>query len=640
MQQEHTVVQLAKAQQFLARQRALREQCQKRVDPRDWFDWETPGYTIPGRFAEMVERYPDNLAVLDDVVTLTYRELDSESNCVANALLAEGKDGPGFIGLFVSSSAMALIAMLGVVKAGKAYLGFDDVLPEGRFEQILNDADCVTVMSDREHTALAQRSAANGRHLIHLDHAGRYPTTPPQVEISPDMVAALIYSSGSTGRPKGIVHTHHSVVAQAAAYMANCHLNSADRVANFSTLAWAATFWRYCGTLFFGAAVATIDPRRRNTEQIIQWLAESAITLMSGRANIRRIMDAAGERRLHSVRLISIGGDTIYRHDIEACRRVFPEALVAVGLGMTEAGRTTDWIIDAGTALDEVVVHVGLPAPGYAIRLLDDEGQDVGTGGSGEIAIESYGLAQGYWKQPELTAEKFRQSTSSSSPRVYLTGDVGRFGADGALWHLSRKDFQIKIRGYQVPANEIEGLLLAQPGIHEACVMKRHARDGHELLVAYIVVAPDFDLKTDDLQSALAAELPAYMTPHQIVIVPYIPQTPSMKPDRNRLPAPDRVRPRLQTPFVAPALPVEKRLAAIWEEILDITPVGINDEFVALGGDSLRAAQVSNRLVTDFDMNLPVTELLVESTVASMAARVVEHMIGLYGTTEARLDLD
>lgn len=611
--------------QFLANQQRLRQPLEQRMAAADRFDWQAPGHTVTGRVAEMTARYPDRTAVLDESQSLTYRQLDRASNRVANGLLAERGPGLEIVSLLLSPGAQAVVTSLGVLKAGKAFLGYDDVYSEARCRQILDDSDGRTIVADRQHANLAQRLAGTAVKLLTVEQLAGYPDTDPGITVTPDTIALLNYSSGSTGQPKGIIHTHHSALAKASTYAVLSGLNTGDRISNFSSLAWSATFWRFYGPLFFGAAVATIDVRRHDVTRIMDWLDETGVTLLMGRAYLRHILAAAGDRQFHHVRLVNLGGDTIYRQDVEACRRTFPEALVSVGMGTTEAGRSSEWLIDRETPLEEEVVHIGLPSPGFTIRLLDDAGREVAPGQTGEIALQSRTLARGYWKQPDLTAERFRQWPGEAFP-IYLTGDTGRFRPDGALEHLGRRDFQIKIQGYQVPVGEIEGLLLAQPGVREACVVKQHARDGHDLLIAFISAGPDGAPLAEALQATLAARLPGYMVPHHIVLLPDLPKTATLKLDRAHMPAFDRVRPALKTPYAPAVSPTEVKLVAIWEAVLDLTPIGVDDRFLALGGDSLRAAQIANRVLAEFAVEISFATLLEAATVTEMARGLVEGM--------------
>jgi amino acid adenylation domain-containing protein len=640
MERSAPAVDASPAHAFSLHQQTLHEQCSRFTSPQLAFDWLTPGHTVPARVAALAALHPDQPAVFDTTATLTYRKLDQAANQIANTLLAACGDTPEIVAIFAGNDVTALVAALGVLKSGKAFVGFDDILPESRCGQILADTDNRVILYDDAHASLARRLAGSQRQLIAIEECAQAPDHAPAFSPAPDSIAILNYSSGTTGRPKGIVQTHHSVLAQAAAFAGMCHLGSADRVTNFGALAWAGTFWTLFGPLCFGAGVALFDTRRMGIDHLAAWLQHTGVTVIVGLTTVRQLVALAADQRFPAVRLIHLGGDTIYRRDIEGCRPLFPNALISAGLGATETGRIAEWLIDAGASLEHPVVAVGLPAPATRIFLLTESGDETAPGEVGEIAVQSSYLAQGYWKQPQLTAAKFRCDPRFGALPFYLTGDIGRIEPTGALRHVGRKDFQIKVRQYQVPVDEIEGRLLALDGIREACVARHHGPHLEEALIAYVVMAPGAGWRSDELQEQLAASLPEYMVPQRFVFLPELPKTPTQKVDRNRLPALTATRPALRTPFVAATTPIAARLAAIWAEVLGLAPIGIHDEFLALGGDSLRAAQLANRVQSAFALELPMTTLLKAATVAAMALVVEAGLAGRLPAAELAALLD
>ena len=585
----------------------------------------------------MADRYPDRLAVYDQHSQLSYRELDQAANKFANAILAEKGHTAPVIAIFASLDVTALVAALGVLKAGRAYVGFDDALPDSYCAQILRDAGSTLIVSDAAHADQARRLASHQQRIISIAQSASYPAQPPATPISPDTMAILNYSSGSTGQPKGVAQTHHSAMAQAAGFASQCHLGSGDRVTNFSALAWVGAFWTSFGPLLLGAVVATCDVRGHNSSQLLDWLEQTDVTVIMGSPSlVCQIAEQAEGYSLPGVRLVHMGGDTIYRRYVERCRRAFPTALISAGLGTSEAGRLAEWLIDADAQFDGETVPVGLALPGIKILLLNEEGEEVEEGEAGEIAVQSSYQASGYWKRPDLTAAKFRIDPRFGPLPIYLTGDIGRFEANGSLRHLGRKDFQVKIRGYRVHINEIEGHLIRQSGILEACVALQRTPNQNDVLVAYVVAAPESTERIDELQASLAADLPAYMIPQRFVFLPELPRTPNKKLDRNRLPGLTSTRPDLSNRFAAPNSPMGLRLTAIWEEVLGISPIGINDTFLALGGDSLKATQVANRVLRSFGLNIPLMTILSAATVAKMASIVLEHLLSELSDEESR----
>ncbi len=633
----------APANAFRERQQMVRERYRQQVNPGEDFDWLAVGETVPGRFAKMVCRFPERVAVYDQSEQLSYRELNEMSNRFANGLLAQSEQTPGVVALFVSQDVMALVAALGVLKAGKAYVGFDDAFSEKLYRHILDDVELddvelgdiefddvanVMFVSDVAHMDLARRLAGEEKPIFSVETVGQFSAEQASTIPLPEAIAVLNYSSGSTGAPKGVVQTHHSVLAQAAGFASLCSLGDGDRVTTFGALAWAGTFWTLFGPLCYGACVAIFPTRQSHISQLIDWLEQTRVTVLTGMTTtIRLIAESANGRQLPAVRLVHIGGDTNYRRDVEIYRHIFPTALISAGLGTTEAGRMAEWLIDQDEAIDWEVVPLGLPTPAMTIRLLDEKGDEVVTGEPGEIAVQSSYLAQGYWNQPALTAAKFRIDPRFGSQRLYLTGDMGRFEANGLLRHLGRKDFQVKVNGYRVHVNEIEAMLLALPGIAEASLVLQGTEAQQEVLVAYLVLAPQASWTSDELRRQLSTNLPAYMTPQRFVFLPELPKTPNQKVDRSRLPALDSFRPDLSTPFVPPLSPLEKHVASIWQDILAIQPVGIRDDFLTLGGDSVSASRIVNRVLAELSVQITAAELLSAGTISAMASMLLTSML-------------
>jgi len=592
------------------------------------YDWQESGQTIPDRFAEIADRFPDRLATCDFARRLTYGELDRAANRVANALLhARGGDHEAVV-ILAGVNTTATIAALGVLKASKFFVGLEPSFPLARARQIIADTQAKVILAESEQLALARELAGPEQRIIELDAVTTGDDSRPNARIHLDAIALLNYTSGSTGQPKGVVQTHRSALAHAVRYANAYRLSDADRMMKTESLAWAGTFWDIFGPLCLGACVASYDVTRHGMHRLAGWIRETGVTVMSGMTMIIRLARDCPDERFPDVRLLQLGGDTVYRIDVDACQRVYCNAVVAVGLGMSEAGRVAEMFVLPGTRLDHEVAPVGFDVPGVRILLLAEDGSEVPPGEPGEIVVRSADLAQGYWQRPELTEEKFRPDPRGGAERTYVTGDVGRRGTDGILRHLGRKDFQVKIRGYQVPTNEVESGLLEIAGIREACVVAAHLSDGSQELVAYLAADPDRCATVEVLRSTLRAHLPDHMVPHRFVFLDRLPRTLTGKVDRRALPTRNSGRPELEADFVAPRTPFESALAAIWSEVLAIDSVGIHDRFLDLGGDSLRAGQILARVIDQFAVELNLRVLLETPTIADMAAVITQRQIG------------
>ena len=615
----------------------LAERLRRESSSAESFDWQAADYTIPRRFAEMVAAHPDRPAARDLETTYTYRELDEASNRVANALLSRRGPGSEIVALLVGRGTPSVIAALGALKTGKAYVALDHEMFADRAVAILSDSESSLLLTDSPGSDLARQLVGQVEDVIQLDDALRSAAQAPQVSFAPGDLALLAYSSGTTGRPKGIVQTHYTALAHAASLADLECYGVDDRLSTFSGLTSGSNFLKVFAALCVGACVAIYDVRRYGIDRLLDWLEETEITACGSRAMFRQLYPIAGGRQLPKVRTFTLGGDTIYRRDIIETRQLFPNGLASVGLGMTEASRITRWLVDPSLPLEEEVVPAGFPAPWVRIVILNEAGEEVEPGETGEVAVLSDFLAKGYWKQPELTAERFQHVPRYGSTPLYKTGDMGWLGADGMLRHLGRKDYQVKIRGYLVPTNDVEGVLLMQPGISEACVVKVTMGADRSTLVAYVSTDDSHPHTTEALQAALAARLPDYMVPQRIIFMDALPRNARGKVDRSLLPPPTSDRPALQVAYVAPASPLEERVVALWSEILGIDDVGMDDEFLALGGDSLQAMRLVNQINDLFQIDLAPSLLLKAATAADMVALLRTH---LFDTFAELSDLD
>ena len=592
------------------------------------YDWQAPGQTIPGRFAEIADRFPDRPATCDFSRQLSYGALDRAANRVANVLLAARGADPEAIIVLAGVNTTATVAALGVFKANKFYVGLEPSFPPARARQIIADTQATVILAESGLLALARELAAPDHWIIDLDSVATGDDSRPDLQIDPNAIALLNYTSGSTGQPKGVVQTHRSALAHAVRYANAYRLSDADRMMKTESLAWAGTFWDIFGPLCLGAFVASYDVRRHGMHRLPRWLRETGVTVMSGMTMIIRLARDYPEERYGDVRLLQLGGDTIYRPDVEACQRVYGNATVAVGLGMSEAGRVAEMFIPPGSRLDHDVAPVGFDVPSVALLLRAEDGSEARSGERGEIVVRSAFLARGYWRRPELTAEKFRPDPAGGSEWIYVTGDVGRRGADGILQHLGRKDFQVKIRGYQVPANEVESRMLEISGVREACVVATRLPDGNQELVAYLATQSGRRVATEELGAGLRAHMPEHMVPHRFVFLDRLPRTLTGKVDRLALPARTVERPRLEADFVAARTPLEAALAAIWREVLAVDAVGVNDRFLDLGGDSLRATQILARVIDRFGVEIEHRLLLQTPTIADLAVAILQRQAG------------
>jgi acyl-coenzyme A synthetase/AMP-(fatty) acid ligase/acyl carrier protein len=378
--------------------------------------------------------------------------------------------------------------------------------------------------------------------------------------------------------------------------------------------------------LLNGAALYPFDLRKEGVDRLADWMIQEEITnYHSTPTAFRRLASAlTGKEKFPLLRLIELGGEPVYKEDVELYKQHFSQDCFLVNnFGVREAGFIACYFVDRETPITTSTVPAGYPVEDVEIRLLDDAGNQVDPGCAGEIVVKSRYLRLGYWQRPELTEAAFRADPKVGEERIYHTGDLGLMRPDGCLVHLGRKDSQVKIRGYRVDPSQIEEALLNLDNIREAAVVVWEEESEGRRLGAHIVPAAKPAPTISALRGALAEKLPDYMVPSTFVFLEALPVTPMGKVDRRALPAPGRERPELESPFVAPRNPTEDTLAKIWSQVLGLDQVGIDDPFLELGGNSLQATQIVSRVIKTFQVEVSLQSFFQAPTVADTAALIV-----------------
>lgn len=600
------------------RQQELRAQCYHPTGNWQPVDWLKPQQSIPDRIAAIAQSTPNHLAVYDPQTTLTFAALDKAAKQVANAILQERGPGQEVVALLVGVDATAVNAALGVLKAGKIYVALEPSFPRERSLYILGDTGAKLIQADGWYLAQARELAGSGRQVIQIEELADGDPSAPDLAVPLDALALLNYTSGSTGQPKGVLQSHASAQMQAVRRYASFHTCAADQLAFSGALAWAASTWNIFGPLCLGASIGPLDIQRHGVDRLVSWMLETEPTMFVGRMLAQQIFKHSPHQQFPSVRLATMGGDAIFREDAKAYLSMFPNATFTVGLALSEAGRVTELILDPAEPVAWDVLPLDLPVPGLQIKIVSDDDREVEDGEVGEIAILGPGLAAGYWRRPELTASQFRTVPSLGPEPAYFTGDLGRQTPDGLYHHMGRKDFMVKIRGYQVFTNEIESILQQVEGVVDVCVIAHTPPDGSRRLVAYLVV----DAGTFPGVASLYAQfhdLPRHMAPQAYVFLDELPRTPNGKPDRARLPVPRRSRLNVTAGYAVTRDAVEQALVLIWSKVLGIEGLGIHDNFLELGGDSLESMRIINHVVSFLQVDIAPSEFFGALTIAQMA---------------------
>jgi amino acid adenylation domain-containing protein len=578
--------------------------------------------SIPARFEQQVRRNPKRLAVKAKNYAFTYGELNGAANRVARALLAQHAGGEGPIGLLLEHGIPMIIAILGVLKAGKIYLPLDASYPAARINDMLEDSQAQLIVADDKNLLLAKEWAQNGRQVLNIGALD--PNLSDQnldLAISPDALAYILYTSGSTGQPKGVVQNHRNVLHNIMKYTNGSHICVDDRLSLLFSYSYSAAVTNTFGALLNGAALLPFDLRAEGFATLATWLIQEEITVYHSVATVFGyfLNTLTGAEAFPSLRLIELTGESVSVRDVERYKQHFsPHCLLHNRMAATEMSIIRQYFIDKEVPITGSTVPVGYAVADTEILLLDESGQEVGVGQNGEIAIKSRYLVPGYWRKPELTRATFLADPHGGDERIYRTGDLGCLLPDGCLLHLGRKDFQVKVRGHRIEVSEIERVLLDHAVIKEAVVLAREDQPGDQRLIAYVVPAQGATPTIGELRRLLQTKLPDYMVPSAFVFLEVLPLTPNGKVDRRALPALVGLRPELEAAYIAPRTHVERIIAAVWQEVLRIERVGLHDNFFDLGGHSLLLGQVYSKLHEVFGNEIAMIDMFEYPTIDAL----------------------
>jgi amino acid adenylation domain-containing protein len=594
---------------------------------REWSSAADPGVSpacVHALFAAQAAATPGALAVVCGEERLTYRELDRRSNRLARSLAALGVTSETPVGLLLERSAALIVALLGVLKAGGAYLPLDPSFPVERLTLMLADAGAPLVLT-RAGLAPGLSSRSGIRILSDWEagDGGDGEAASPASGVTAGNLAYVIYTSGSTGRPKGVMVEHRQLVSYLLGMIGRLELTPGLSFALVQALTADAAKTTIYGALLTGGCLHVIPEKQAADAEVLGAYLESHDIdwLKLAPSHLAALWSSPRFARAAPRRYLVLGGEPSPRGWAEEILAGVPDCAVINQYGPTE---TTVGVLTYRARAGQLppgslILPLGRPLPGSRIHLLDRNLAPVPVGVAGELCIAGSGLARGYLGAPAQTAERFVPDPLGREPggRLYRTGDLARSWPDGLLEFVGRLDHQIKIRGFRVELGEVEAALKAHPGLVDAVVVAREQAVGGRGLIAYVVAREPLDARR--LREFLGDRLPAYMVPSAFVVLDELPRTPHGKVDRRALPDPQRVEP---AGSVAPRTPLEELLAAIWGEVLGRERVGVEESFFELGGHSLLATQVMSRVRRTFEVDLPLRSLFEEPTVAAFAARV------------------
>ncbi|QKV91249.1 non-ribosomal peptide synthase/polyketide synthase [Streptomyces sp. NA02950] len=594
----------------------------------------SPGRTVVDLFAEQVARTPDATAVTCADASLSYAELDARAGRLAHRLAAGGAGRERYVALALPRSLDLVVAIVAVLKTGAAYLPVDPDLPAARIAHLLADAGPVLVVTTGD---VARRCAGEVPRLclddpaVAADLARRPATGPAGAGPLPDSPAYAIYTSGSTGLPKGVVVPHTNVVRLFTSTRAWFSFRADDVWTMFHSYAFDFSVWEIWGPLLHGGRLVVVPYAvSRSPEEFLRLLADEKVTVLSQTPSAFAALMRADEEHPGTelaLRTVVFGGEALDPRRLAGwyARHEDTAPLLVNMYGITETTvHVTYTALDREGAARATGSGIGTGIPDLRVYVLDGGLEPVPPGAVGELYVAGAGLARGYLRRPGLTASRFvADPFGPAGSRMYRTGDRARWTADGTLEYLGRADHQVKIRGFRIEPGEIEAALTARPDVADAVVMVREDQPGARRLVAYTVAAEASAPPSGAaLREALGRTLPAHMVPAAYVPLDAWPLTANGKLDRAALPAPGADTFATSGERIIPRTPAERTVAAVWAQVLGAGEVGAEDNFFALGGDSILAIRVASRLRTAFGAEVSPRALFTHATVAALAAEL------------------
>lgn len=588
---------------------------------------EYANITIHGRFEQMAGAHPNNIAVHHPERNLSYAELNKLSNQLAHKITEILGEGSSNVAFFMENCHYQVIAILAILKAGKAYLPLDTSFPADRNKKMLEDAGCELLIT-RESHAETCTEIINNRTIIYADDDfSNYPDTNPEINNDPGSLAILLYTSGSTGEPKGVMQSHRNMV-QFILERLNplAPVTPEDKIAYYLSVGFSAHALPLLMGLLHGAQLVVFNIKKDKLKGFQDYIFDHGITYVMMIPSFLRHLTATVEKRkvLKSIKTLVLGGETLYRSDVEKARKILSPATTIINIyASTETYVARAFRMDYNTPIKGNIVPIGYAVEGMEIHITKEDGTDAELKQAGKIHIRSKFFTQGYWNNPELTSKDITRDENDPETFIFHTSDRGYFIDESCIVHAGRDDSIIKLRGFRIDMAEIENILLESESVKEAaCTLKTNPQ-GVQHIIGYIVGAKeDVDLQT--IKTICTRSLPDYMVPSHLVQLEELRKNSSGKIDYKALPEPewteklsDDIKKRPPTSIL------EKELTEIIKSSLKFEDIAANEDFLKMGADSLSLFVFLNKVEKTYKVKLSV-DAIMENTSIELLAKFIE----------------
>ena len=591
-------------------------------------------------FENQVERTPEAMAVVYEGEQLSYQELNARANRLAHQLRERGVGQERLVALLAERGIPLLISILAIYKTGGAYLPLDPHHPAARLGRVIEHSRCSIVLATTAFAstlthALEEVPAELCPEPLYYEEMMQASQCEENFPVcsTPRDLAYVIYTSGSTGMPKGAMVEQRGMLNHIHAKIDALALTAGDRVAQTASQCFDISVWQFLAALLVGGSVQIYpDEVAHDPVQLLTQVERHQVSILETVPSLLRAMldadeiEAASRPKLGALRWLVPTGEALA---VELCQRwlnIYPHVPLLNAYGPTECSDDVTHypIYEAPDGMTSSI-PIGRAIPNMRLYILDHHLEPLPIGVGGELYVGGIGVGRGYLGDELRTAEAFVADPfgSESGARLYKTGDLARYLPDGNIEFRGRLDFQVKLRGFRIELGEIEALLTQHPAVRHAVVVVREDTPGDKRLVAYVELQKELSVTAAELKSHVMKQVPAYMVPSAFMLLERLPLSSNGKVDRRALPAPEQDRSVVEESYVAPRLPVEQQLVQIWEELLEVRPIGIKDDFFELGGDSLLTVRLFDRMAQVCGKKLPLSTLFAGATIEHLA-RILE----------------